>query len=93
MYWAHPGDVNHDRQNYTLHQSTNGGATWEFVNRVYALGAGYSDALVVRGGNGGSAMLAMAFQKTFEPPVSSIEGGGYDMGLALLPLESAKSKT
>ena len=30
--------------------------------------------------------LAMAFQKTFEPPVPSVEGGGYDMGLALLPL-------
>jgi hypothetical protein len=36
---------------------------------------------------GGNAFLAMAFQKTFEPPVPSIEGGGYDMGFAILPLK------
>ena len=49
-------------------------------------GAGYSDALVLPDGSGGE-VLAMAFQKTFDPPVPSIEGGGYDMGLALLPLD------
>jgi hypothetical protein len=84
IYWSHPGDLNHSRSNYTLHRSTDGGASWDFVNRVYAMGAGYSDALVLHDGN--ESFLAMAFQKTFEPPIPSIEGGGYDMGFAVLPL-------
>ena len=37
------------------------------------------DAQVLRDGT-----VAMAFQKTFDPPVSGIEGGGYDVGLALI---------
>ena len=48
MYWAHPQNVNRTRSNYTLHSSSDGGASWTFVNRVYAGGAGYSDAIVVR---------------------------------------------
>eukprot|EP00966_Prymnesium_polylepis_P208739 4836135-Prymnesium_polylepis.1 len=35
LYWSHPGSNIHDRANYTLHKSNNGGATWDFVNRVY----------------------------------------------------------
>lgn len=34
--------------------------------------------------------VAVAFQKTFDPPVPSIEGGGYDVGLAIF---KTKSKT
>ena len=41
-------------------------------------GYGYSDAHVLRDGS-----VAMAFQRTFDPPVPSIEGGGYDIGLAI----------
>ena len=41
-------------------------------------GSGYSDAHVLRDGS-----VAMAFQRTFDPPVPSIEGGGYDIGLAI----------
>ena len=75
------------RSNYTLHSSSNGGASWDFVNRVYGGGAGYSDAIVVPdpAAPGGETLL-MAFQKTFTPPVAGIEGGGYDVGLARLPL-------
>ena len=28
----------------------------------------------------------MAFQKTFHPPQRGIEGGGYDIAVALMPL-------
>merc|ERR1711924_337751 len=52
MWWAHPGSNIHDRANYTLHKSGNGGATWDFVDRVYAGGAGYSDARVLQDGAG-----------------------------------------
>ena len=44
------------------------------VFRIYV-----GDAQVLRDGT-----VAMAFQKTFDPPVSGIEGGGYDVGLALI---------
>jgi len=91
IYWSHPGDDQHDRSNYTLHSSADGGASWDFVDRVYGMGAGYSDAHVLH--NGDQTVLAMAFQKTFEPPVKSIEGGGYDMGLALWPITSKKAPT
>ena len=85
MYWAKPGNVTGARSNYTLHSSQDGGASWDFVDRVYAGGAGYSDATVVPDGQGGRVLL-MAFQKTFDPPVPGIEGGGYDVGVARLPL-------
>lgn len=87
IYWGHPQNVSRTRSNYTLHRSRNGGGSWEAVTRVYALGAGYSDAIVVPDSTAPSGeTLLMAFQKTFEPPVSGIEGGGYDVGLARLPL-------
>ena len=41
-------------------------------------GYGYADAHILRDGS-----VAMAFQRTFDPPVPSIEGGGYDIGLAI----------
>ena len=44
------------------------------------MGYGYSDALVLRDG-----IVAIAFQRTFDPPtLPSIEGGGYDVGLAIV---------
>ena len=50
-------------------------------------GAGYSDSIVVPDPSSPSgATLLMGFQKTFEPPVPGVEGGGYDMAVALLPL-------
>ena len=76
------------RSNYTIHRSSSGRASWEFVNRVYADGAGYSDAIVLPDPEDpNSRVLAMAFQETFHPPQHGIEGGGYDIGLALLPLK------
>jgi hypothetical protein len=91
MYWSHPGNWTEGteiaRANYTLHQSTDSGAHWELVDRVYPLGAGYSDAHVVADPTSpyGHSLL-MGFQKTFEPPVPGVEGGGYDMAVARLPL-------
>jgi hypothetical protein len=104
VYYSHPGNWTEGselaRANYTLHKSIDGGATWEFVNRVYGPGdpgsgrsgknyggAGYSDSIVVPNSSApGGATLVMGFQKTFEPPVPGVEGGGYDMAVALLPL-------
>ena len=54
------------------------------MNRVYGGGAGYSDAHILRDGD--KHVLAMAFQKTFDPKVPSIEGGGYDLAVAYAPL-------
>jgi len=92
LYWAHPGNDIHTRANYTLHSSQDSGASWQFENRIYPGGAGYSDAHVLHDGN--KHVLAMAFQKTFDcptgPPAScgvpGIEGGGYDIALALYPI-------
>ena len=91
VFYAHPGNYSGGtelaRANYTLHASDDGGASWRVVSRVYGGGAGYSDAHVLpdpAAPNG--ATLAMVFQKTFAPPVASIEGGGYDMGFARLEL-------
>lgn len=91
IFYAHPGNYTDGtelaRANYTLHASDDGGASWQLINRVYPLGAGYSDAHVLPDPAAKNGLtLAMVFQKTFEPPVPSIEGGGYDMGLALLEL-------
>jgi len=85
LYSGHPGSLSHDRSNYTLHKSDDNGVTWQFVNRVYAGGSGYSDAVVMPNGDDGYT-LAMLFQKTWDPPDPTVEGGGYDMGLALMPL-------
>eukprot|EP01052_Picozoa_sp_SAG31_P000666 SAG31_NODE_19_length_35031_cov_42.510707_17_plen_865_part_00 len=96
VFWSHPGNIPGSpsavhwgsRSNYTLHRSPDG-ATWKFVTQVYADGAGYSDAIVLPDPQDRhSRILTMAFQKTFHPPRHGIEGGGYDIGLALLPLKS-----
>ena len=82
VFYSHPGNwtegVELARANYTLHHSGNGGETWSPGTEVYGLGAGYSDAHVVPDAQApGGRSLLMAFQKTFEPPVPGIEGGGY----------------
>ena len=84
LFWGYPGNSSHARSNYTLRRSDDMGATWQFVNRVFAGGAGYSDAIVMPDGDGHS--LAMAFQQTWDPADATVEGGGYDMGMARLPL-------
>ena len=104
VFYSHPGNWTEGtelaRANYTLQKSVDGGATWQFVNRVYGPGppgsgrsgpnyggAGYSDSIVIPDSSApGGATLLMGFQKTFEPPVAGVEGGGYDMAVALLPL-------
>ena len=60
----------------------------QFVATVYADGAGYSDAIVLPADPASSQarVLAMACQRTFHPPQHGIEGGGYDIALALMPL-------
>jgi len=82
IYWGHPGGGTdgHDRSNYTMQVSHTGGATWELLDHVEPLGAGYSDAHLMPDGS-----LLVAFQRTFDPPVPSIEGGGYDLALARIP--------
>lgn len=90
MWWAHPGgdDGNyaaqggHDRYNGTLQRSDNGGASWELAAHltpgIYPAGGyGYSDITLLRDGT-----VAVIYQKTFDPYDGSIEGGGYDLGLA-----------
>ena len=46
VFYAHPGNwtggTELARANYTLHESSDGGASWALVDRVYALGAGYA---------------------------------------------------
>ena len=71
----------HDRANGTLQRSRNGGAAWDFLAHIgdAAMGYGYGDAHVLRDGT-----VALAFQRTFDPAVPNIEGGGYDIGLALV---------
>ena len=85
IFFGHPGAVNGSRTNYTVHQSSDGGGSWALLQRVYAGGGGYSDINVLRKPGGGKA-LGVAFQKTFEPPDKNIEGGGYNMGFAVLDL-------
>ena len=71
----------HDRSNGTLQRSSDGGGEWEFVAHIgdAKMGYGYSDAHVLHDGS-----VAVAFQKTFDPPAPGVEGGGYDIGLAVI---------
>ena len=82
LYWGHPGAVNMTRANYTVHESTDGGATWRLLDRVYARGAGYSDVHVVPTAAG--AQLGVLFQRTLYEP--GAEGGGYNLAYAAVPL-------
>ena len=89
LYYGHPSSAVNDslpRANYTLHSSRDGGASWEFVDRIYAGGAGYSDMNVLPA-HGGKQVVGVAFQKTFDPPVPTIEGGGYNLGFATIPID------
>ena len=83
MYWGHPGGApgGQNRNNYTLETSMDDGATWRFSAHIQPKGAGYSDAHLLHDGR-----LAIAYQRTFDPPVHSIEGGGYDIAVALVDL-------
>ena len=87
LYYSHPGNWSYGvelaRANYSLHTTDDSGATWEPAIEVYAPGAGYSDAYVVPDeGEPAGRTLLMACQRTFEPPVTGIEGGGYNLALA-----------
>ena len=64
-------------------------ADWEFVDHIgeAKMGYGYSDVHVLKDGS-----VAIAFQRTFNPPVSGIEGGGYDVGLAIVTHDPRQSK-
>lgn len=82
LYYGHPGAVNASRTNYTIHRSADDGATWEFVDVIYASGAGYSDMVVVPTPDPGEDMLAVAFQRTLWE--AQIEGGGYNLAVATM---------
>ena len=83
VYYAHPGAVNATRTNYTVHRSLDGGASWEFLDRVTAHGSGYSDMNIVPQPDG-SKVLAMLFQRTLWE--DGVEGGGYNLAWATIPL-------
>ncbi len=83
LYWAHPGAVNMSRANYTVHQSRDGGLTWELLNRVYEHGAGYSDVHVLHT-DAGEPYLGALFQRTLYE--AGAEGGGYNLAFARVPL-------
>lgn len=91
LYYSHPGNwsdgVELARANYSLHTTSDSGATWDPAIEIYPHGAGYSDTYVVADESvPGGRILLMAFQRTFEPPVQGIEGGGYDVALTRVPL-------
>ena len=58
-----------DCSNYTLHKSVDGGALWEFVNRVYGDGAEYSDAHILPDGNGKGVLAFCAPREALLPRV------------------------
>ena len=84
LYWGHPGAVNMTRSNYTVHESSDGGATWQLLDRVYAAGAGYSDMHIVRH-PGVAPYLGVLFQRTLYEP--GAEGGGYNLAYASVRLD------
>lgn len=47
VYWGHPGAANSTRTNYTVHSSSDGGATLDYFDRVWAGGAGYSELAII----------------------------------------------
>ena len=71
------------RANYTVHKSTNGGATWQLLDRIYEYGAGYSDMQVLRN-SAGVDYLGVLFQRTVYS--QGAEGGGYNLALASVAL-------
>ena len=83
VYFGHPGAVDGDRANYTIHRSTDSGATFEFVGVIYPGGAGYSDVHVLPW-DGPGDRLGVAFQRCLND--SSREGGGYNMAWASMTI-------
>ena len=84
VYFGHPGSCC-DRANYTIHRSTDEGATFEFVGVIFPGGAGYSDVHVLPY-DGPGDRLGVAFQRALNE--SGVEGGGYNMAwasMAILP--------
>ena len=84
VYLGHPGASDGDRANYTIHRSTDEGATFEFVGVIYPGGAGYSDVHVLPGYDGHGDRLGVAFQRTLDE--SGVEGGGYNMAWASMTI-------
>ena len=84
VYLGHPGASDGDRANYTIHRSTDEGATFEFVGVIYPGGAGYSDVHVLPY-DGPGDRLGVAFQRCLND--SSREGGGYNMAWATIPVK------
>ncbi len=82
VYFGHPGSCC-DRANYTIHRSTDEGATFEFVGVIYPGGAGYSDVHVLPYSGPGDR-LGVAFQRTLNE--SGVEGGGYNMAWASMTI-------
>lgn len=82
LYFGHPGSFT-DRANYTIHQSTNEGASWDFVGVIYPGGAGYSDVHVLPS-EGPGDRLGVAFQRTINQP--GVEGGGYNLAWASMTI-------
>ena len=80
LYFGHPGSFT-DRANYTIHRSTDEGASWDFLAVIYPGGAGYSDVHVLPH-EGPGDRLGFAFQRTINQP--GVEGGGYNLGWATM---------
>ena len=83
MITTHRHHLDRCRANYTVHQSADGGLTWELLDRVYERGAGYSDAHILYTA-AGEPYLGTLFQRTLYEP--GAEGGGYNLALASVPL-------
>ena len=68
------------------------GASWEFAAHISgtarkpAGGYGYSDIQLLSDGS-----VGIAYQKTFNPYVGTIEGGGYDLAFAQIRTEGRDS--
>jgi hypothetical protein len=82
VYFGHPGSCC-DRANYTIHRSTDEGATFEFVGVIFPGGAGYSDVHVLPY-DGPGDRLGVAFQRALNE--SGVEGGGYNMAWASMTI-------
>eukprot|EP00937_MAST-01D_sp_MAST-1D-sp2_P003889 g3889.t1 len=84
LYWGHPGAANMTRANYTVHESRDGGLTWDLLSVVYAHGAGYSDVHVLRDA-AGKPFLGALYQRTLYE--QGAEGGGYNLAFAHVALD------
>lgn len=83
VYFGHPGAVDGDRANYTIHRSTDDGLTWNYVGVIFPKGSGYSDVHVLPH-NGPGDRLGVAFQRTLYD--HNLEGGGYNMAWASMTI-------